>query len=215
MKIKPYVEKLEQTEEYKNFKTKYPESYLVAGFFVLDFDTGQNINQIDFYVPTEKKIAAFTMNGEVKMQLMEMLSKEGKTPEKLDAETNIDLDALSGILTDEMHNRGISEEIKKIIAVIQNTDGKKIWNLNCVLTGMEILKSHVDDASKSVLKLERSSIMDLMKRMPAQQAPKPAGTKEEMKDEIQKLDKLESEIEKEKVRLKEEMEKKKGKEEKK
>jgi len=211
MKIKPYVEKLEQSDEYKNFKVKYPDAFLVAGFFVLDLETNQNVHQIDFYVPSEKKIAAFTLDGDVTLQLMEMLSKDGKAPEKLDLETKVDLDALSGILTDEMHNRGISEDIKKIIAVIQNVDGKKIWNLNCVLTGMEILKSHIDDDSKSVLKLERTSVLDLMKKVPtqgAQEMPKPPTSKENMKEEVKKLDRLEEEIEKEKVKLKEEIEKK-------
>lgn len=218
MKIRPYVEKLEQSEEYKNFKVKYPDAFLVAGFFILDLETNQNIHQIDFYVPSEKKIAAFTLDGEVTLQLMDMMSKDGKSPEKLDLETNIDLDALSGILTDEMHNRGISEDIRKIIAIVQNIDGKKIWNLNCVLTGMEILKSHVDDASQSVLKLERSSVMDLMKKLPGKSVAKPPETqsgKGGMEDEMKKLDKLSEEINKEKERLKEEMRKEKPEEQKK
>jgi len=218
MKIKPYVEKLEQSEQYKNFKVKYPDAFLVAGFFILDLETNQNIHQIDFFIPSEKKIAAFTLDGEVTLQLMDMISKDGKNPEKLDLETNIDLDALSGILTDEMHNRGISEDIRKIIAIVQNIDGKKIWNLNCVLTGMEILKSHVDDASQSVLKLERSSVMDLMKRMPGKGMAKPPetqGGKGGMEDEMKKLDKLSEEINKEKERLKEEMRKEKPGEQKK
>jgi len=218
MKIKPYVEKLEQSEQYKNFKVKYPDAFLVAGFFILDLETNQNIHQIDFFIPSEKKIAAFTLDGEVTLQLMDMISKDGKNPEKLDLETNIDLDALSGILTDEMHNRGISEDIRKIIAIVQNIDGKKIWNLNCVLTGMEILKSHVDDASQSVLKLERSSVMDLMKRLPGKGMEKPTETQSGQggtEDEMKKLDKLSEEINKEKERLKEEMKKEKPGEQKK
>jgi len=213
MKIKPYVEKLEKSEEYKNFKIKYPDAFMVAGFFVLDLETGANIHQIDFYVPNEKKIAAFTLDEGVTLQLLDMLSKDGKTPEKLDLETNVDLDALKGILTDEMHNRGISEDIKKIIAVIQNIDGKKIWNLNCVLTGMEILKSHVEDESKTVLKMDRTSVMDIMKHMPTQALKQqsdsiPKASKDELDKEVKNLEKLEAEIQKEKEKLKKELEKK-------
>ena len=61
-----------------------------------------------------------------------------------------------------------SEDIKKIIAIVQNIDGKKIWSLNCVLTGMEVLKSKVEDESKSVLRIEKTSLVDIMKRMPMQ-----------------------------------------------
>ncbi len=210
MKIKPYIDKLEQSEEYKNFKTKYPEAFLVAGFFVLDLEEGANIHQIDFYVPSEKKIAAFSLDGEIKVKLLETLND--KVPEHLGINTNVDLDALSGILADEMKNRGISENIRKIIAVIQNIEGKKIWNLNCVLTGMEILKSHIEDESQTVLKIEKTSILEVMKKMPApalMKAQAPTGSKEEIKDELEKLNKIEDEIEKAKEKLKEELAKKK------
>jgi hypothetical protein len=207
MKIKPYVEKLEQSKEYKDFKTKYPDSFIVAGFFILDLEAGANVHQIDFYVPSEKKIAAFTLDQEVKLQLLDMMSKDGKLPEKMDIETNVDLDALQGILADEMHNRGMSEGIKKIIAVIQNIEGKKIWNLNCVLTGMEILKSHVEDSSKTVLKLEKTSIMDIMKHIPSA-ALKTPDTKEGKQKQLENLEKLEKDLEKEKEKLKQSLAKK-------
>lgn len=206
MKIAPYIEKLEGSAEYKTFKAKYPDAFLAAGFFVLDLEGGANIHQIDFYVPSQKKIAAFSLDGDVKVQLLETLNE--KVPEPLDMETNIDLDALSGILTDEMKNRGISESIRKIIAVIQNIEGKRIWNLNCVLTGMEILKSHIEDDSQTVLKIEKSSIIEVMKKMssPNQKIVKsPAGSKEDIKDELDKLDKIEQEIEKAKGKLKQEL----------
>jgi len=215
MKIKPYVEKLEQSEEYKNFKIKYPDSYMAAGFFVLDLETGMNVHQIDFYMPKEKKIAAFTLDKGIQLQILDMISKDGKEPEKLDLETNVDLDALQGILTDEMQNRGISDKIKKIIAVIQNIEGKKIWNLNCVLTGMEILKSHIEDETKTVLKMDRTSVVDIMKHLPKQALARRPESKEEVNKEIESLDKLEEELKKEKVKLKEQLDKEKPEEEKK
>lgn len=211
MKIKPYVEKLENSQEYKDFKGKYPQSFMVAGFFVLDFEQGNNVHQIDFYVPEEKKIAAFTLDDQkVQVQLLDMMNQ--KIPEELSLDTNIDLDALKGILADEMHNRGMSESIKKIIAVIQNLEGKKLWNLNCVLSGMEILKSHVEDDSQTVLKIEKKSLMDIMQTVSPKQLAEMKKPKEETKDdvktELKNLDRLEKEIEKERSRLQEEMKKK-------
>ncbi len=208
MKIQPYIKRLEGSTAYKDFKIKYPDAFLAAGFFVLDLEGGINIHQIDFYVPSQKKIAAFSLDGEIKVKLLDTLNE--KVPEQLDINTNIDLDALSGILTDEMKNRGISESIRKIIAVIQNVDGKRIWNLNCVLTGMEILKSHIEDDSQTVLRIEKTSILEIMKKMPAPKMLKvQPDSKEDIKGEIEKLDKIESEIEKAKVKLKEELSTKK------
>jgi hypothetical protein len=210
MKLAPYVEKLESSSEYKEFKEKYPDAFMVAGFFILDLEAGQNVHQIDFYVPSQKKVAAFSLDGEkIELKLLDMMNVK-KIPEKLDLKTNVDLDALKGILMDEMHNRGMSEDIKKIIAVLQNLKGKKIWNLNCILTGMEILKSHVEDDSKSVLKIEKISLLDIMKKIPAaaMKAP-PKQTKEGLKDQLERLDKVEEEIEKERASLRKELGKEK------
>ena len=231
MKIKPYITKLGASKEYKTFQKKYDDAFMMAGFFILDFETGKNLHQIDYYVPSEKKIAAFTIDGGVTMQMLDMINSK-IIPEKLDIKTNIDLDALHGILEDEMKNRSITEEIKKIIAILQTIEGKKVWNLNCVLSGMGILKAHVDDESQTVLKMEKASILDYIKKMPGTLAglkgmqgmkglkgmPKAEDGEEDgeeaegvsgeesekgLKEEIKTLDKMEEEIESEKKKVEE------------
>ncbi len=219
MKIQPYVEKLNGSSECKNFLENNPDAYIVAGFFVLDFEGGKNIHQIDYYVPKEKKVAAFNLDGKVNVQMMKMLNAK-KVPEKLEIKTKVDLDALQGILEDEMKNRGISEEIKKIIAVLQTVKGKKIWNLNCILSGMEILRAHVEDKSKSVLKMERVSLVDIMKHIPGGrglQIPETSSLsgeeqedkKEDVAEKIKKLEDLEKELKLEKGKLEAKSSKKK------
>jgi len=202
MKIQPYVEKLNSSEEYKKFQGKYKDAFLVAGFFVLDFETGKNLHQIDYYIPGEKKVAAFTLDDKVVIQILDTINE--KVPEKLDIQTNIDLDALKGILEDEMKNRNITEDIKKIIAVIQTIEGKKIWVLNCVLSGMEILKAHIEDESQTVLKMEKASVMDYVKKVPGaaamQQQPKEPSP-EDIDKQLEQLDKLKEVLKKEKERI--------------
>ena len=214
MKIRPYFEKLEKSNIYKNFRIKYPESFMIAGFFVLDLENGNSIHQIDFYVPKEKKVAAFSLDGQIELRLLDTVGMDkGKAPEKLEIQTNTDLEEIEGILLDEMHNRGMSEEIKKIIAVLQNINGKKIWLVNCVLAGMEILKSHIEDSSKTVLKIEKISLLDIMRKIPQQPMtmPQPGqGTKEDLQAELQKIGKVEEELTKEKEKIVEELAKKKS-----
>jgi len=220
MKLQPYIEKLNSSSEFKEFQKKYDGAFIVAGFFVLDLEMGKNLHQIDYYVPSKKKIAAFTLDDKVTMQLLDLLNN--KVPEKLDIKTKIDLDQIKGILEDEMKNRSIAESIKKIIAVLQNLDGKKIWNLNCILSGMGILNAHVEDESRTVLKMEKKSLMDIMKKMSvsefkqmqAQQKTQqgqvqvqtdPAAEKDvEIQEKLKKLNALEQEIEKEKAELQQE-----------
>src|SRR6185295_10430269 len=100
MKIEPYVKKLNSSPEYKTFLEKNPGSYMVAGFFVMDFEDNNSLHQIDYYVPKQKKVAAFTLEPKVTKQMMELMNE--KAPEKLDINTKIDLDTLQGIVDDEM-----------------------------------------------------------------------------------------------------------------
>ncbi len=227
MKIQPFIEKLNSSEEYKEFKKKYSDAFLAAGFFVMDLEAKTNISQIDYYIPSEKKFAAFTLgNKKFNVQIIKSLTE--KAPEKMEIETKIDLEEIPGILEDEMKNRSITEDIKKIIAVVQNVKGKKIWNINSVLSGMDILRAHIEDTSETILKMEKTSFVEIMKKMPMDQMQMPKGTenpfqqgKEETEinshqpqanenpdeaiGEIQKLDKLEKKIEEEKSRLKKEI----------
>jgi hypothetical protein len=218
MKIGPYVEKLEKSHEYKEFHKKHKDAFMAAGFFVLDLETKKNLHQLDFYVPKEKKIAAFTLDSGIKVQLLETFNE--KVPEKLNLEVKTDLDALYGILEDEMKNRGITEQVKKIVAVLQNIEGKTLWNLNCVLSGMEILRAHVDDDTQSVLKMEKFSMMELIKTVPGGalgglgnlnvlkgkvekggESGEEKISKADVKEQIKQIDKIEGALEKDKKEL--------------
>ncbi len=221
MKIQPYIHKLNNSDQYQDFMKQNKDAFMIAGFFVLDFESGQNIHQIDYYVPKKKKIAAFTLDHGVTMQMMDLLNE--KVPEKLDITTKIDLEALYGILEDEMKNRGITEDIKKIIAVLQNIEGKKIWNLSCILSGMSILRAHVEDESKSVLKMDRANMIDIIKKVSPDQfkgmlekqgvSEKEKEVKPSKKDidaKMKQLNDLEAQIEKQKEALQNQLTKEKS-----
>ena len=207
MKIAPYVSKLNESSEFKGFQKEHKDAFMVAGFFVIDLETNKNVHQIDYYVPSKKKIAAFTLDKHVTMQMLDLMNS--KVPEKLDLKTNTDLDQLYGILEDEMKNRSITEDIKKIIAILQNIDGKKIWNLSCVLSGMGILNAHVEDETRTVLKMEKKSLLDLVQKMSPEQykakmnagKDEPAVDENNTEEKMKKLVDLEKAIEKEKASL--------------
>jgi len=211
MKLGPYIEKLNNSKEFKQFKKNNSDSFMIAGFFILDFETGNNIHQIDFFIPSKKQIAAFTLDRKIDLQILKALNK--KTPEKLDLNTKIDLDALEGILEDEMKNRNITDKIRKIIAVVQSVDGKVLWNLNCVLSGMGILKAHVEDETKSILKMEKLSLTDIMEAIPITAVEKIKNNivnenddikeKEELREDSEDIMKKIKEIEKEKKEVNE------------
>lgn len=164
MKIQPYIDKLNNSKAFQDFKTKNPTSYFSAGFFVMDFETKKNIHQIDYYIPETKKMETFILDGD------EVTSKEGegtnkKIPGKIESEIKLDLDVLKGLVEDEMKNQTITKKIHKIIAIIQNIDGKLVWNLNCITSDMGIMKVHIEDTSHSILKFNKVNLFDAIKRL--------------------------------------------------
>jgi len=74
MKIKPYFDRLSASKEYKDFQKNYSDAFMIAGFFILDFETGKSLHQLDYYVPREKKIAAFTLDQGISMQMLGMMN---------------------------------------------------------------------------------------------------------------------------------------------
>lgn len=233
MKIKDLLKKLRASPQYDSFSSAYKDAFPVAGFFVLDNENKKNLYQIDYLIPSKNKIAAFSIDHPVNMQMLD--AQHNKEPLKeLDMNAVIDLDAIEGIVDDEMKNRNITESIKKIIAVFHMHEGKRLWNLNCMLSGMSLLRAHVDDESQTVLKMEKVNLFDVMKTMPgvkqqmasqgvqnAQVQPsqagqsaqelitpkKPIDKKQAIKNELQKLDTLEAAITKEKAILEKELSK--------
>jgi len=164
MKFEHYLKKLAESEIYKSFKEENPKSYLCAGFFILDFETGKEIHQLD-YMLKNGKIATFSLEDGIKVHVSGAPFKK-KLPE-IRGNIEIDLKALRGIVEDEMKNRVITDSIKKIIAVLQVVDGRTVWNLNCITNNLNILQVHIDDASGTILRFMKYSILDFVKTMPS------------------------------------------------
>jgi hypothetical protein len=168
MKFDHYLKKVFESEVYKNLKQKNPGVYLCTGFFVLDFETGKDIHQLDFMLG-KKKVATFNLDDGVKMDISSLPINK-KLPE-IKGEIKTDLKALKGIVEDEMKNRTITDNIKKIIALLQIIDGKIIWNLNCITDNLNVLQVHIDDNDQTILKFMKYSIMDFVKTVPKQAGP--------------------------------------------
>lgn len=159
--------KVKKSEDFKKFAIEDPRAYLCSMFFMRDFDGKQNDSQIDFYSPKIKKIISFKVLGDkVERSPVDKkaatLTQKKFIPKQIEEKVKIDLDVIKELILDEMHNRGITDSIKKIIAVIQNIEGKTVWNCTCFLSGLNILFSHVEDSSKTILYMDRKSFFDMI-----------------------------------------------------
>ncbi|MEK6884655.1 MAG: hypothetical protein AABY22_33790 [Nanoarchaeota archaeon] len=195
MKFQDFLGKVKESEDYSKYINQNKGAYLCAGFFVLDYQGGKNQSSVDFYNPTDKKMTTFRFEDKVTAVPLdvspEMIDKN-LIPEKVDGEPILDLEDLKGIILDEMHNRGMTYEIQKIIVVLQHIDDRLIWNCTALLSGLVMLRTHVEDASKSVILMEKNSFFDFIK--PVQ--PKPGQSMKDALEEMQNAEKNKKDPEK-------------------
>jgi hypothetical protein len=173
MNFKETLQKIEESQAYTKFKEQNPNAELCAGFFILDFLESNDTKQsIDY--KTEENIFTFDINkhNEIFMKQDRLLDESTRPKlKKINPEIKVEVDELKGIAGTNALDNGISAKIHKIIAVLQNYNGsitndedKIVWNLTCMLDGLIILNIIIDADTGKILKFNRKSMMDMIKK---------------------------------------------------
>ena len=153
--------KLESSREFEKLKNENPASYLCAGFFVLDFDSRHDTQQIDFQAG--EKIATFSVGDGISIKMEETVDNK-KVP-AIKPEIKIDIDEMQKIAGREIEKNKIAGKLNKIIAILQMRDNRQIWNVTCVFASLVMLRMHIDSFSGDVLKSEKSSMFDFVQKL--------------------------------------------------
>jgi len=142
MKYKETIEKIETTDEYKEFKKQHPEAYLVHVFQM----TGTN-TQIGYFCKETKKVTTFEVNDDNKIKIEEQQPFQ-KTPHdilKLDLE-KIKLDfkdaKTAAEKVKEEHYKG--EIVNRQIIVLQHIDIGQIYNITFITAAFKTLNIKIN-----------------------------------------------------------------------
>lgn len=165
MNFKELVEKIESSEEFKKFISEKPGSELCVGFFVIDFISNDSKNSIDY--KHGDKVYTFDIKDDLKIKITEdelIKSKNHPDLEKINPDIKVEVEELKSIAGIRALDEGISAKFNKIIAVLQKLNAKETWNLTCMLDGLIILNILVDAFTGEIIKFERKSMMDLIKK---------------------------------------------------
>ena len=158
------LQKIESSDAFKNFKEKHPDAELCAGFFVADYQSGADQQQLD-YCLKNGEIFTFILNKEIIMKEAETIEGRKEKLPAIKKEIKVDLEKTEEIVKKKMLEEKINKKIVKIIAVLQKHENKEIWNLNCMLSGLGILQVHVDCETGQILKFEKKNLFDFIKRV--------------------------------------------------
>lgn len=167
MSFKKTYEKITSSEIFRNFIKEHPKAELCVGFFIIDFFGNDNKNSLDYKVG--EKIFTFSIDdfGKIRMNEDKLVQEKGvKLPELkiINPVINADLEDVKSSAQIRALDEGINSKFNKIIAVLQNHEDRQVWNLTCMLEGLIILHVLIDSESGEIIKFERKSMMDLIRK---------------------------------------------------
>jgi len=157
------LEQIESSDAFKNFKQKNRDAFLCAGFFVIDYESGKNQQQLDYCLSDD--VYTFMLDKEISLKKAETIEGKKTDLPELNKDMKVDLDDAEKILQEKIKQENITEKLLKVIAVLQVHEGKQIWNLNCVLSGMQILRVHIDSDTGEIDLFEKKNMLDFVKKV--------------------------------------------------
>ncbi|MEK6935272.1 MAG: hypothetical protein AABW67_00635 [Nanoarchaeota archaeon] len=166
MDFKTTFKTITNSDVFLDFKKKYQNAELVAGFFILDFLNNNN-NQKSLDYKKGENIYTFSINERKEISLTEdkLIEDNTKPPlTKISSDIIIDLDEIPSIAEQQAEKYNIKSKFQKIIAVLQIYDNKQVWNLTCILEGLIILNILIDSETEEIVKFDRKSMADFVRK---------------------------------------------------
>ncbi len=160
MNLQFYVEKLQNSEIFKNFMKAHPDAFICSGFFVIDKTGKEGGKQhFDYYLPQENKIESIQLEN---MQLVP-IENFGKITEEISLEYDFDFDKVEKMIEERMLQQGIRSKIQKILFSLQNVRGRNFLVCTVFISLLGMIKVNIDLKNMEIVVFEKKSLLDIMK----------------------------------------------------
>lgn len=155
------LEKLKNSQEYKEFIKENKTAYLCSGFFVIDMENnGGNQYHFDFYVPESGKTFSFELEGGVKLIPLE---RDEQVLEEVSMKNHFDFDKIREKILTEMELKKINNKLQKMLFSLQKVKGKDMLLGTIFISNLGLLRVNVDIDSNQITDFEKKSLFDMMK----------------------------------------------------
>ncbi len=161
MDLKFYLEKLHNSDEYRDFMLENPDAYLCSGFFVIDKEKAEHQRHLDFYAPALKKIFSFKMEKGIEKVPIDTF--DNKIPKKLNVDYDFDLDEIEKLIRKKMNEENIKSKIQKILLSLQNLENKDLLTATVFISAFGMLKININPVSNKILDFDKKSFFDMLK----------------------------------------------------
>jgi len=161
MNLSFYLEKLNNSEEYKDFILENPDAYICSGFFVMDFEKADYQRHIDIYAPTLKKVFSFKLENGVEKSPIDTF--DNRVPKKLSIDYDFDLEEIEKIIRKKMTEEKVKSRIQKILLSLQSVENKDVLTATVFVSGLGMLKVNINPASKKIISFDKQSFFDILR----------------------------------------------------
>jgi hypothetical protein len=160
MNFRLYLEKLQNSEEFKNFMEANPNAFLCSSFFVIDKTGNDNKIHFDYFV--NGKLFSFQLEQGIQLVPIETINNQ--IPEKIN-ECDFDFEEVEKMIVDKMKEQGIKNKIQKILLSLQSKDRKCFLIGTVFVSSLGMLKINIDLTEMKITDFEKKSFFDIMKRV--------------------------------------------------
>ena len=161
MNLQFYMEKLENSDVYKDFIKKNKSAYFYSGFFSIDKEGKDNQVHLDFFVPKSEEVFSFKVDGE-KIVLSPITIYDEKIPEDITSKLDIDFDFYEKLIIEKIQSQKIKNTMKKLLFSLQRLNKKNHLIVTCFLSSFVLVKLHICLENNKISHFEKKSIFDMV-----------------------------------------------------
>ncbi len=161
MNFQFYVEKLRDSENFKDFIKENKDAFACSGFFIIDKQGKDNKQHIDYYIPSKKNMISFQLEDNCSIMPLEMTNPS--VPEEMFLDFNFDFNDVERLIQDEMTQRRVKKQIQKILFSLQTKNKKNYLIGTIFISGFGLLKVNINLSEIKIIDFEKKSFFDMIK----------------------------------------------------
>lgn len=159
------IKKLEESEEFKQFKEENPDAFLVHVFYMLD-EANANSTQVGYYSKKTDKITTFIVEPDLitRNPEAEVFKEQETLMNPLDLKIlKIDIkDAVA--IAEKLRQEKYKDQVPlKNIAILQHLDVGQVWNITFVTQSFKTLNIKINSTSGEIVSDKLVAIIEFGK----------------------------------------------------
>jgi len=159
MNLQFYIEKLKNSDVFKNFMKENPNAFACSGFFVIDKNGKEGDKQhFDFWIPESKKLMSFQLEN---MQLIP-LENFGEISDRISLEQDIDFEKVERMIEERMMKEGIKKGIQKMLFSLQLKNKKNFLVGNVFVPTLGLITAIINLEDMKIDEFKKKSFMEMI-----------------------------------------------------